>query len=48
MLWLSNPKDNQSECMAKFMKDKFPNEWEIAIKNTEEENKEMIELQSLD
>lgn len=42
MLGLLNPNENNQKYMATFMKDKFPKEWEIAVNNTEEEIKEMI------
>ena len=42
MQGLLKPEDEYQECMANFMKDKFPNEWLVAYQNTEEEIKEMI------
>jgi hypothetical protein len=42
MQGLLNPREKQEECMAEFMKEKFPIEWQIALQNTKEEIKEMI------
>lgn len=42
MQHLLNPQEEYEEYMAKFMAEKFPEEWSIALNNSEEEIREMI------